>query len=401
MGRKTGVARGCAVLLAVATLSTFALSRPQPVRADTKAELAAAQKKLTGLLQTITAQSQIVADLEDQASVLAGQVDQVQSQLSNTQAKINATEQSIRAANGQITQKQGLLDQRAWIAYEGGPGNGLDFILGSKSLSDLADRLEIINGAAKSDGDLIAQITNQRNQLKNQQKHLLSLKRDYDAAKKVLDQRNAALEAKLAAAKTVVLGLEKAKLSATGLIKKLKLKRVREIALQKLRIAQEAKRHQQGGGGGGTVAGHPFAVCPVDNPHGYSDSLGAPRFGGGYHLHAGNDIFAPAGTPIRATFSGVASNASNGIGGAAVIVTGADGFTYNAHLSGFGTLGSVGAGTVIGYVGNSGDAAGGPTHDHFEWHPRVIPSNPWVSPYGYSVVNGDAIDPYPYLNQVC
>jgi len=71
------------------------------------------------------------------------------------------------------------------------------------------------------------------------------------------------------------------------------------------------------------------------------------------------------------------------------------------HLSGFGTLGSVGAGTVIGYVGNSGDAAGGPTHDHFEWHPRVIPSNPWVSPYGYSVVNGDAIDPYPYLNQVC
>jgi len=270
MGRKTGVARGCAVLLAVATLSTFALSRPQPVRADTKAELAAAQKKLTRLLQTITAQSQIVADLEDQASVLAGQVDQVQSQLSNTQAKINATEQSIRAANGQITQKQGLLDQRAWIAYEGGPGNGLDFILGSKSLSDLADRLEIINGAAKSDGDLIAQITNQRNQLKNQQKHLLSLKRDYDAAKKVLDQRNAALEAKLAAAKTVVLGLEKAKLSATGLIKKLKLKRVREIALQKLRIAQEAKRHQQGGGGGGTVAGHPFAVCPVDNPHGYS-----------------------------------------------------------------------------------------------------------------------------------
>jgi peptidoglycan hydrolase CwlO-like protein len=401
MGRKTGVARGCAVFLAVVTFSSFVLSRPQPVRADTAAQLAAAQKKLDGLIKTITAKSQVVADLESQASDLAAQVDQVQSQLSTTQSKIDVTEQSIRKANGEITKQQALLDQRAWIAYEGGPGSGLDFILGSKSLADLADRLEIINHAAKSDSDLIAQITNQRNQLTNQQKHLLSLERDFAATKKILDQRNAALEAKLAAAKSVVQDLEKAKVSANGLIKKLKQKRAKEIALAKLRAAEAAKRQHRGGGGGGTVAGQPFSVCPVDNPHGYSDSFGAPRYSGGYHPHAGNDIFATLGTPIRAPFAGVARNATNGLGGAAVIETGADGWTYNAHLSGYGTLGSVSAGTIIGYVGNSGDAAGGPTHDHFEWHPNVIPSNPWVSPYGYSVINGSAIDPYPYLNQVC
>ena len=59
------------------------------------------------------------------------------------------------------------------------------------------------------------------------------------------------------------------------------------------------------------------------------------------------------------------------------------------------------AGTLIGYVGDTGDAKGGAPHDHFEWHPNVIPKDPWVSPYGYSVIDGSAIDPFPYLNSVC
>jgi murein DD-endopeptidase MepM/ murein hydrolase activator NlpD len=109
---------------------------------------------------------------------------------------------------------------------------------------------------------------------------------------------------------------------------------------------------------------------------------------------------SPLGTPIVAPFSGSASNATNGLGGLSVIVSGSQGYVYNAHMSKIGQLGSVSAGTVIGYVGNSGDAQGGPTHDHFEWHPNVIPANPWRSPYGYTVI-GDAIDPFPYLNQVC
>jgi peptidoglycan hydrolase CwlO-like protein len=155
-----------------------------------------------------------------------------------------------------------------------------------------------------------------------------------------------------------------------------------------------------GGSSGGTSNDHPFANCPVDQPHAYGDSFGAPRYAGGYHPHAGNDIMAPEGTPIRATFDGSAAADPNGLGGNAVIVTGSEGWTYNAHMVSYGTLGSVSAGTIIGYVGNTGDAAGGPTHDHFEWHPNVIPANPYRSVYGYTVING-GIDPYPYLNQVC
>ncbi len=54
----------------------------------------------------------------------------------------------------------------------------------------------------------------------------------------------------------------------------------------------------------------------------------------------------------------------------------------------------------MGYVDNTGDAIGTSPHDHFEWHPNVIPSNWPPSGYGYSVV-GDAIKPRPLLLQVC
>ena len=102
-------------------------------------------------------------------------------------------------------------------------------------------------------------------------------------------------------------------------------------------------------------------------------------------------------------FDGVATNDGGGLGGNAVIVTGKDGFVYNAHLEAYGTLGAVHTGEVVGYVGNSGDAAGGATHDHFEWHP-YHPEINWVSPYGYRVVasgSPPAVDPYPYLRAAC
>jgi murein DD-endopeptidase MepM/ murein hydrolase activator NlpD len=210
------------------------------------------------------------------------------------------------------------------------------------------------------------------------------------------------LVAKLNSAQDVVAQLNSDKAEAVKLVEKLEDKRAAEIEAARLEALRSATPGGGGGGGGGvgTVSGSPFEVCPVRGFVGYSDDFGAPRYGGGYHLHAGNDMFAGLGTPIVAPFSGTASDASNGLGGLSVKVYGAAGWVYNAHLSAMGTLGSVSAGTVIGYVGNTGDAAGTPPHNHFEWHPYAVPANAWTSPYGVSQV-GSAIDPYPYLNQVC
>jgi murein DD-endopeptidase MepM/ murein hydrolase activator NlpD len=179
------------------------------------------------------------------------------------------------------------------------------------------------------------------------------------------------------------------------------VQRQKEIAAA---LAEAERRRQQqqqppsGGGGGGNWVPGIIKVCPVAGPHGYSDSFGANRFSGGYHPHAGNDIISPEGTPIVAPFDGRAVAGSNGLGGNTVTVYGSQGYVYNAHLSAYGHTGSVSTGTVVGYVGHTGDTQ--TPHDHFEWHPNVIPQNPWRSPYGYTVI-GSAIDPYPYLNAVC
>jgi hypothetical protein len=125
--------------------------------------------------------------------------------------------------------------------------------------------------------------------------------------------------------------------------------------------------------------------CPVRGLVSIMDDFGVMvvKPGVPVHVHQGNDMMAATGTPIVAPFDGTAVASPNVLGGLAVKVYGELGYVYNAHLSAYGQLGEVRAGTVIGYVGSTGDA-GGP-HDHFEWHPN----------------NGPAVDPNPYLSISC
>jgi murein DD-endopeptidase MepM/ murein hydrolase activator NlpD len=119
-------------------------------------------------------------------------------------------------------------------------------------------------------------------------------------------------------------------------------------------------------------------VCPVQGPHAFSNDWGQPRSGG--RRHKGTDVFAPYGTPVVAPVSGSVADHDSGLGGKGFWLRGSDGNTYyGAHLSRFGNVGSVGQGQIIGYVGTSGNARGGPAHLHFEIHPG---GGAAVNPYG-------------------
>ncbi|HEV8581171.1 MAG TPA: M23 family metallopeptidase [Thermoanaerobaculia bacterium] len=125
---------------------------------------------------------------------------------------------------------------------------------------------------------------------------------------------------------------------------------------------------------------------PVDGvlPAQLQNMWGDFRYGG--RRHKGIDIFAPRNTPIRSVTEGIIEiKGMRGLGGQVVTITGPGGYRhYYAHLEEFGpqAVGDwVEAGEIIGYVGNSGNAAVSPTHLH----------------YGIYAPSGSAINPYPFL----
>jgi murein DD-endopeptidase MepM/ murein hydrolase activator NlpD len=133
-------------------------------------------------------------------------------------------------------------------------------------------------------------------------------------------------------------------------------------------------------------------VFPVYGPSAYTDTFGAPRADVSYHH--GDDIFAPLGAPVLACADGfVFSIGWNDIGGNRLWLKDTQGNEfYYAHLSAYSPLaqngGRVKAGQVLGFVGNTGDAEGTPTHLHFEIHPVSLLF------MGYD----GAVDPTPYLD---
>lgn len=139
-------------------------------------------------------------------------------------------------------------------------------------------------------------------------------------------------------------------------------------------------------------------VFPIVGKASFRDDFGAPRWQG---RHEGNDLLAPRKTPVVAVEAGTVRRWTRSpSAGCMLYLYGASGATYlYIHLNndlgpGNDNRGScrpgvayapglrdgqrVAAGQLLGFVGDSGDANGGPTHLHFELHPG---GGAAVSPY--------------------
>ncbi len=156
---------------------------------------------------------------------------------------------------------------------------------------------------------------------------------------------------------------------------------------------------------GGLLAGPANAAVPqkllfpIVGKTTYQNDFGDPR---GDHRHAGNDLMAARGAPVVAVEAGkVRIYRGSSSAGCMLYFYGDSGTDYYyihlnddltkrddnrarncrlgvAYAKGLKNNMHVRAGTLIGYVGNSGDARGISPHLHFELHPRGKRA---VSPY--------------------
>jgi murein DD-endopeptidase MepM/ murein hydrolase activator NlpD len=123
-------------------------------------------------------------------------------------------------------------------------------------------------------------------------------------------------------------------------------------------------------------------VFPVYGDARVADNFGAPREIG---AHQGDDIFAPFGAPVLAVADGTLEKVGTlPISGNRLWLRTKAGDTFfYAHLSAFSPAAvdgrAVKAGTVLGFIGNTGDAEPTPPHLHFEVHPNDgTAANPYV-----------------------
>ena len=390
----------------VVALAVFlSLALAQPARAETLSETRrkreAARQKQAQVAARLNELQASDAELESAVGVLSGQV-------KAQEASAEAAGQAVRAAVAAVTEAEGRLAAtrkrlgalrqavvgRAVSAYMRPQEEGITEVMQAKDLGEASRRRTLLNQVNNTDRNVMDQLRSVGQDLALQQAQL-------EKARKLAEDRRRAEQTKLG--DLVRARQEQQRLAAAlderirnfqseadtvaqqeaGLSTLIRTKEA-EVAAQ-VAAAQAAAASAQAGlpsragpragapdpGADGRVSGSGLAWPlrgPLTSPFGY-------RWG---RLHAGIDIGAGTGTPIRAAKDGtvVFAGVMSGYGNVVIIEHGGGLSTLYAHQSRLGTNdgASVAQGQVIGFVGSTGHSTG--PHLHFETRVGGSPQNP-------------------------
>lgn len=291
--------------------------------------------------------------------------DEANAALIRTQEEITATQRALDAAGKRIAGLQEQLNDRARAAYQLGSTSTLEMLLEARQLSEFSDRLVYLDRIAQDDADLATRVAVISEELRRLEANLGRLEEVQQVAFDEAQRQYEIVQDRLAEAQAI-------------------RDEWKDQLAAEQRAAELLAQASSGGAPGqiATVAGAGLQACPAPGTS-FSDTFGAPRSGG--RTHAGVDMMGSYGMPIYSALPGTVSHSSSSLGGNQAYVHSAGGtYTFYAHLQGFSDAsGSVPAGTLIGYMGDTGNATGTP-HLHFEHHP-----------------NGSLVNPTPYVAAVC
>jgi len=390
-------------IVAFAVLVSLAFA--QPVRAEslseTRRKQAAARQRQAQVAAQLNAAQASDAELESAVGVLSGQV---KAQEANAQA----AGQAVRAAMAAVAEAEDRLAAtrkrlgelrtavvgRAVSAYMRPQEEGITDVIKAKDLGEASRKRTLLNQVNNSDRNVMDQLRAVGQDLSLQQAQL-------EKARKVAEERRKAEQSKLGELVRArqeqerMAGALQARISEfqaeadtvaqqeAGLSTLIRTKE-QEVAAQLAAAQAQLAASAQAGpparagsprapdpGADGRVSGSGLAWPlrgPVTSPFG-------SRWG---RLHAGIDISAGMGTPIRAAKAGtvIFAGTMGGYGNVVIIDHGGGFSTLYAHQSRLGTSdgASVAQGQVIGFVGSTGHSTG--PHLHFETRVNGSPQDP-------------------------
>ena len=345
---------------------------------DARSKRDAARSRRAALAKELNALQASDKELNAAVSALDSQMRATEANLASARQAVTAAERARQQAEAQLAETEGRLAtlkkavvDRAVAAYMRPNNNVAE--LEAKDFNEASRRRVMLDQVASSDRKVI-------DDLRAAQEDFALERQRAEQARAVADKRKAAVEGKLSQLKSA--RAEKERLARALDLRISEYRREADlVAAQEAQLSELIRQRQASSArasrsapaidSGGRVSGAGL-IWPcggrVTSEYGY-------RWG---RLHAGIDIGAPTGTPIRAAKAGVVikSGTMSGYGNVVVIDHGGGFTTLYAHQSRIAARqgDSVSQGELIGYVGSTGQSTG--PHLHFETRVNGNPQNP-------------------------
>ena len=362
-----------AILVALASPAQAAdsLSTARRKREAARAKKAQLAAKINALKASDDELDKAVATLNKQVAAQQAAADSARQAVQAAVNAVAAADAKLAATEKQISDLRAAVVQRAVSNYVRPKDTPFGGVIASADLGEASRRESLMHQVNDRDRDVVDRLkaakedfedqqsaaAKQRDLLAERRRAVLSRLTDLQKAQAEKQKLSAALEARIREYQEEADAVAR---EESGL-----------VALIRSREAQD--RASRGGDGGfdarTSAAGLIWPVRgPVTSGFGY-------RWG---RLHAGIDIGAGTGTPIRAAKAGtvVFSGVMSGYGNVIIINHGGGFSTLYAHQSRLGARDGqqVSQGEVIGYVGSTGHSTG--PHLHFETRVNGNPQDP-------------------------
>jgi murein DD-endopeptidase MepM/ murein hydrolase activator NlpD len=339
------------------------------------------------LTTTIQGYTERIDNLQGDITTLQERQVRLEADLSRKRAELERIQDLLREERirlvklrARLAEARAALSERLVQLYKADKPDVVTVILESDGFADLLERTEFMQRVSQQDARIIDRVRTAKQEAVATEKRLDALEqRQRDVTALVARRHEEVVEIKDTLVQRRVEYQDVRATKHDALVNTRADRRELEdhlVSLEKEQAKIQARLAGGGSAGAGPIRqGSGAFIWPVNGA--FTSPFGM-RWG---RLHAGIDIAAPDGTPIRAADDGTVALAAwtGGYGNYTCIQHGGALSTCYAHQSRLGTSAgaNVSKGQVIGYVGNTGNSFG--AHLHFEVRVNGAP----VDPMGY------------------